>query len=85
MYYVYVLQSKKNKSLYVGYTKDLETRFAEHNKGLCVSTKNRKPFHLCAYEAYSSEIDARTREKRLKQFKNGYKELIKRINNCLEK
>jgi len=85
MYYVYVLQSKKDKSLYIGYTKDIEARFSEHNKGLCVSTKNRKPFHLAFYEAYSSEIDARTRESRLKQFKNAHKELIKRISNCLEK
>jgi len=85
MYCVYVLQSKKDKSLYIGYTKNLKKRLAEHNNGLCVSTKNRKPFHVPAYEVYSSEIDAPTRERRLKQFKNAYKELVKRISNCLEK
>jgi len=85
MYYVYVLQSKKDRSLYIGYTKDLKKRFAEHNNGLCVSTKDRIPFRLSAYEVYSSEIDARTRERRLKQFKNAHRELIKRIDNCLEK
>ena len=82
-YNVYVLQSKKDRSIYIGYTSDLEKRLKEHNRGLCHSTKNRTPFRIAAYEAYSSESDARTREKRLKQFKNAYKELIKRINNCL--
>jgi putative endonuclease len=84
MYYVYVLQSKKDKSLYIGYTNNVEERFNEHNKGLCVSTKNRRPFRIVAYEAYSAEVDARTRERRLKQFKNAYKELMKRIDNCIE-
>jgi putative endonuclease len=85
MYYIYVLQSKKDKSVYIGYTNDLKKRFAEHNKGLCISTKSKRPFCLVYCEGYSSEIDARTRERRLKQFKNAYKELLKRINSCLEK
>ena len=83
MYYVYVLKSKKDKGLYIGYTKDLEARFNEHNKGLCISTRKRKPFRLVYYEAYLSERDARIREERLKKFKNSYKELIKRINNSI--
>ncbi len=84
-YRVYVLQSRKDKSVYIGYTNDLKRRIKEHNKGLCPSTKGRIPFQAIAYEAYSSEADARIREKRLKQFKNAYKELLKRISNCLEK
>jgi len=84
-YCVYVLQSKKDKGVYIGYTNDLKRRFEEHNKGLCPSTKDRAPFRMVAYEAYSSEADAHTRESRLKQFKNAYRELMKRINNYLEK
>ena len=83
MYYVYVLKSKKDKGLYIGYTKDLETRFNEHNKGLCVSTRNRGPFNLAYYEAYSSKSDACIREVCVKQFKNSYKELVKRIKNSI--
>ena len=83
-YCVYILQSKKDKGIYIGYTNDLKRRVTEHNNGLCPSTKGRGPFRIAAYEAYSSETDARTRERRLKQFKNAYKELLKRINNCLE-
>ena len=80
-----MLQSKKDKSLYIGYTSNLDRRLKDHNKGLCHSTKNRTPFRIAAYEAYSSEIDARTRERRLKQFKNAYKEFLKRISSCLNK
>ena len=79
MYYVYVLKSKKDKGLYIGYTEDMEGRFNEHNKGLCISTKNRRPFNLAYYEAYSSKSDACIRDFRLKKFKNSYKELLKRI------
>ena len=82
---MYVLQSKRDRSLYIGYTNNLKERFNAHNKGLCISTKNRRPFRIVAYEAYSAEIDARTRERRLKQFKNAYKELLKRIDNCIER
>jgi len=84
-YCIYVLQSKKDKSIYIGYANDLKRRIKEHNNGLCSSTRDKAPFRVVAYEAYSSEEDARTRERRLKQFKNAYKELLKRIDNCLEK
>ena len=84
-YFVYVLQSKRDKSIYIGYTNDLQRRLQEHNKGLCPSTKDKVPFRIATYEAYSSEVDVRTRERRLKQYKNAYKELLKRIVNCLEK
>ena len=84
-YCVYVLESQKDKSIYIGYTNDLKRRLDGHNKGFYPSTKSRIPFRVAAYEAYSSEIDAGARERRLKQFKNAYKELLKRINNCIEK
>ena len=38
-YYVYILESLKDKELYVGYTTDLIKRFKEHNRGLNFSTK----------------------------------------------
>ena len=84
MYYVYILRGRNNRSIYIGYTKDLNTRVNQHNAGLCVATRKSKPLDLVYYEAYSSEDDARIREKRLKKFKNSYKELIKRIKNSLQ-
>lgn len=40
MQYVYVLQSKKDKDLYIGCTTDLKKRFALHNAKKITSTKN---------------------------------------------
>ena len=79
MFYVYVLKSKKDGKHYIGVTDNLVRRFREHNNGLNISTKYRKPFVLIYYEAYRREEDAMLREKRLKQFKNGQKELLKRL------
>lgn len=84
MFYIYVLRSKKDQKLYIGRTEDLKRRFTEHNSGQNKSTKYRRPFELIYYEAYKNENDAITREKRLKQFKNGYRELKKRINYSLK-
>ncbi|MEX0917167.1 MAG: GIY-YIG nuclease family protein [Candidatus Paceibacterota bacterium] len=66
MYYVYVLQSKKNKKWYTGYTSDLQKRFREHNDGRNKYTKGRGPFVLIYYEAYKEGDDARSREGQLK-------------------
>jgi len=80
MNYVYILKSEKDNGFYVGYTKDLKKRLSEHNKGLSLSTKNRVPFKLIFYEAFSNSSDARNREKYLK---SGYgreqlKDILKR-------
>ena len=46
MWYVYVIQSKKDNSLYTGFTNDLKRRFGEHNAGKNISTKHKTPFEL---------------------------------------
>lgn len=66
MYYVYILQSIKDKSLYIGYTTDLKKRFAEHNNGLSLATKYKRPYKLLFYEAFTNRIDAKHREVYLK-------------------
>jgi len=66
MFYNYVLQSIKNKKLYVGYTTDLRKRLKEHNQGLNQSTKPCHPWILIYYEACLNERDAKRREKYLK-------------------
>lgn len=65
-YYAYVLRSKKNGNLYIGFTNDLKRRFQEHNRGLNFSTKPYAPWELIHYEAYKDEDDAKRREKYLK-------------------
>jgi putative endonuclease len=66
MYYVYVLMSLKDKSLYIGYTADLKKRIREHKEGKSRSTKFRRPFKLIFYEAFLNRIDAKRREDYLK-------------------
>ena len=66
MFYIYLLESVKNKNLYIGYTEDLRKRFKEHNQGLNFSTKSYRPWQLIHYEAYLNEQDAKRREKYLK-------------------
>ena len=58
MYYVYILQSIKDKKLYIGFTANLRRRFKEHQKGNSKSTKIRRPFRLIYYEAHLSKKDA---------------------------
>ena len=69
MFYTYVLISKKDKESYIGFTKDLKKRLYEHQKGLVVSTAQRRPLKLIYYEACLNENDAITREK---YFKTGF-------------
>ncbi|MCX2678547.1 GIY-YIG nuclease family protein [Galbibacter sp. EGI 63066] len=65
-YYVYVLLSLKDGKKYTGYTKDLSSRFEEHQKGKVTSTKNRRPFKLIYFEGCLNQKDALKREKYLK-------------------
>jgi len=78
MYYVYVLKSKFDKGLYIGSTGDLRKRIIAHNSGKVRSTKNRKPFTLCFYEAYPNKNISLIRERYLKT-SDGHKDIYKRI------
>lgn len=66
MYYVYLLQSQRDKKLYTGYTENLRERLKEHNAGKNYSTKFRTPLKLIFYEAYPNKEDALRRERYLK-------------------
>ncbi|HEY4495130.1 MAG TPA: GIY-YIG nuclease family protein [Candidatus Paceibacterota bacterium] len=80
MYYTYVLKSKKDGLLYVGFCEDLKKRFKEHQLGLVKTTKNKLPLILIYYEACKNKIDAISREKQLKTgFGRAY--LKRRITN----
>ena len=83
MFYVYVLKSKKDEGIYIGYTNDLKRRFKEHNLGESIATRNRTPFELIYYESYKSMADAKYRENNLKKFAQAYSQLKKRIGNSL--
>ena len=65
-FYTYVLKSKKDDELYIGFISDLKNRLSEHNSGLVKSTKKRIPLGLVYYEACLGEKNAIKREKQLK-------------------
>ncbi|HHT9135512.1 MAG TPA: GIY-YIG nuclease family protein [Candidatus Avalokitesvara rifleensis] len=69
MYYVYVLKSKLDRKLYIGYTTDLKERFRKHQNGEVSSTKPRRPLDLIFYEAYKNKEDAKRRERYFKTAK----------------
>ncbi|MFZ6014772.1 MAG: GIY-YIG nuclease family protein [Patescibacteria group bacterium] len=79
MHHVYVLQSKKNQSLYIGMTTDLERRLNEHNSGKVYFTSRHYPYNLIYYESYQSIELAKERERQLKRFDSAYYSLLKRI------
>ena len=76
MFYVYILESKKNRELYIGFTSNLKKRFKEHNQGLNFSTKTARPWKLVYYEACVDKDDATRREGYLKTTQGG--RLLKR-------
>jgi len=65
-FYTYILRSEKDGKNYTGYTKDLNLRFEQHQKGEVDSTKYRRPLKLIYFEACLSQKDALHREKYLK-------------------
>ena len=76
-HFIYLLQSKIDDELYIGYTRDIKQRLGEHNRGLNFSTKSKKPWSLIFFEAYLNEKDAKRREKYLKT--NQGARLLKRM------
>lgn len=83
MFYVYILKSRKDRSLYIGYTKDLRKRFVEHNSGKSQYTNHKRPLDLICYEAYAAEWDAKEREWQLKKHAQALVKLKERIKNCI--
>lgn len=79
MNYLYLIKSKNNNWVYIGSTRNLKSRFGEHNSGKIKSTKSRKPFTLIYYEAYSNYTLARKREIELKKKGQQKEVLFKRL------
>lgn len=84
MYYVYLLQSLKNNSLYIGCTSDLKKRIIKHNQNKSYYTKKYSPWKIIYFEGYISKDDAYNREKSLKLHKQGLRRLKERLRNSLE-
>jgi putative endonuclease len=73
-YYVYILSSKRNGTLYTGITSDIIKRVHDHKNGLVEGfTKNYRVHNLVWYEMHSSVESAITREKQIKKWNRAWK------------
>ena len=81
-YYVYILASKRNGTLYIDVTNDLLRRVWEHKNDLVEGfTRKYQVHNLVYYEAYGDIYDAIEREKRMKKWKRQWKiNLIEKPN-----
>jgi len=81
-YYVYILASRRNGTLYIGVTNDLIKRVYEHRNDLVEGfTKGYQVHRLVYYEQTNDIRSAITREKQMKKWKRRWKiELIEENN-----
>ena len=84
MYYVYLLESQKDKSWYIGFTANIEERVNTHNHGKGGRTTRMKShWKLIYHEMYLNKMDAIGREKFLKSG-SGRRYLKKQLSHYLK-
>ena len=79
---VYILASKRNGTLYIGVTSNLQKRAWEHKNDLVEGFTKRYGVHrLVYYELHNDMAAAITREKQMKKWNRAWKlQLIERQN-----
>lgn len=81
-YYVYILASKRNGTLYIGHTNDLPRRIFEHRSGAIDGfMKSYQVNRLVHYETYDDVRLAQQRERNLKKWFRGWKLTLIEQNN----
>lgn len=85
-YYVYILASKRNGTLYVGFTNNLIKRMYEHKNSVVDGfTQKYQVYTLVYFETTNSVESAIAREKQLKRWNRSWKiALIEKINPTWE-
>jgi putative endonuclease len=81
-YYIYILASKKNGTLYVGVTSDLIKRIYEHKNDLVEGFTRKYSIHNLVYFETTESIESSImREKQLKKWNRAWKmNLIEKSN-----
>jgi putative endonuclease len=79
MYFVYLLESLKDKKYYIGQTNDISRRLDIHNSGGVRSTKSRIPFKLIGYKTFESRDEARWTEYNLKKHGDKKKKFVQEL------
>ena len=81
-FYVYILASKRNGTLYTGVTSDLIQRVWQHKNNMVEGfTKKYNVKTLVYYEVHESAESALTREKRIKRWRRAWKLRLIEDNN----
>jgi putative endonuclease len=70
MFFVYILQSMKDDSFYVGQCDDLDKRMSKHFDGMSKYTASKRPLRLRYFEVFNSRTEAIQREKYIKKLKS---------------
>ncbi|PCJ27459.1 MAG: excinuclease ABC subunit C [Flavobacteriales bacterium] len=81
-YYVYILASKRNGTLYIGLTNDLERRILEYKTKVVKGFTAKYDVNILVYfEEFESSMEAYTRERQMKKWKRNWKlKLIEKGN-----
>jgi putative endonuclease len=81
-YYVYLLASRKNWTLYLGMTRDLVRRVYEHKQKIVPGFTARYAVdRLAWFECYDEPLSAIEREKEIKKWRRAWKiDLIEKAN-----
>ena len=81
-YFVYILASQRQGTLYVGVTNDIRRRVYEHRNGLVAGFTKKYGVHMLVYvERFSRIEEAIAREKAIKKWRRQWKiKLIERDN-----
>ncbi|MBI5475673.1 MAG: GIY-YIG nuclease family protein [Ignavibacteriales bacterium] len=69
-HFVYIIQSEKDKSYYVGYSHNPQLRLEHHNMGWSRSTKGKMPWRLMYIEECKDKTEALKREREIKNRKS---------------
>ena len=73
-FFVYLLASERNGTLYTGITSDLVKRVWEHREGVTEGfTSKYSVKHLVWFEVHDNAVSAITREKQIKKWNRGWK------------
>jgi putative endonuclease len=81
-FYVYILASRRNGTLYIGMTDNLIQRVWMHRNGTLKGfTKNYRVKTLVWYEQHESREGALTRERQMKKWNRAWKlQIIEQLN-----
>ena len=77
--YVYIIQSEKDLSYYIGYSANPESRLIKHNKSNTGYTARKKPWRLLYTEEFTTKSEALKREKFIKAQKS--RDFIEKLIN----